>query len=167
MSANQWTYTTRVIPGQIARARWRNTLVYRVNPDLQVGVEYNPLATSGNVGPLVNWRVLREAEGQPAIILGTSSDRIGTPTGQAYYFTVSKTVTKGVGLYVGASYSQFENRILIPFGASFQFDDHWSSILAYDGVNFHPTVSYGWDRYSVTFIYANTRYPGLSMSVGF
>lgn len=156
-----------MIPGQIPRAQWRNTLMYRVNPDLQVGVEYNPLAPTGNVGPLLNWRALREGPNLPAIILGTSSDRIGTPFGQAYYVTFSKTVAKGIGLYVGASYSEFEKRVLIPFGASFQIDEHWSSILAYDGVNFHPTVSYSWDRYGVTLILANSRYPGFNFSVGF
>jgi len=39
--------------------------------------------------------------------------------------------------------------------------------MSFDGVNFHPTVGYSWDRYGVTFIYANTRYPGLNFSVGF
>jgi len=156
-----------VIPGQIQRAQWRNTLVYRVNPDLQVGVEYNPLSPTANVGPLFNWRLLREQNGLPAVIIGTSSDRIGTPNGQAYFVTVSKTVAKGIGLYVGASYSGFEHRIIFPAGASFQFDDHWSSIMAFDGVHFHPTVSYNWDRYGVTLIYANTCYPGFNFSVGF
>lgn len=81
--------------------------------------------------------------------------------------TVSKTVARGIGIYVGASYSTFQHRILIPFGASFQFDDRWSSLMIFDGVNFHPTVTYNWDRYGVTFILANTRYPGLNLSVGF
>jgi len=141
--------------------------MYRIDQDLQVGVEYNPLSPTANVGPLFNWRAIRETKGSPAVILGTSSDRIGTPHGQAYYVTVSKTVAKGIGLYVGASYSTFQHRILIPCGASFQFDEHWSSIMSFDGVNFHPTVSYNWDRYGVTFIYANTRYPGMNFSVGF
>lgn len=142
-------------------------MVYRVNPDLQVGVEYNPLSPTANLGPLLNWRLMREQNGLPAIIIGTSSDRIGTPRGQAYFVTVSKTVAKGIGLYAGASYSQFEHRVLFPAGASFQFDEHWSSIMAFDGVNFHPTVSYNWDRYGVTLIYANTRFPGFNFSVGF
>lgn len=154
-----------MIPGQIRRAQWRNTLMYRVNSDLQLGVEYNPLAN--DVGPLVNWRVMREGPGQPAIILGTSSDRIGTPYGRAYYVTVSKEVFKGVGVYVGASYSEFEQRVLIPAGASFQFDENWSSLMVYDGVNFHPMVTYSWDRYSVTFLMALTRDPGINFTVGF
>lgn len=139
--------------------------MYRVNADLQLGVEYNPLAD--DVGPLLNWRAVREEDGHPAVILGTSSDRIGTPSGRAFYLTVSKSLAEGVGIYVGASYSQFEKKVLIPAGVSLQFDERWSSLLVYDGVNFHPMVTYSWDRYGVTLLYANTRYPGFNFSVGF
>ncbi len=139
--------------------------MYRVNSDLQIGVEYNPLAS--DVGPLLNWRAIRENSSRPALIIGTSSDRIGTPTGRAFYATVSKEVTDGVTIYVGASYSQFEKKILIPAGVSFQLDDNWNTLFSYDGVDFHPMVSYSWDRYSLTLLLANTRYPGFGFSVGF
>lgn len=81
--------------------------------------------------------------------------------------TVSKELFKGVGVYVGASYSEFEQRVLIPAGASFQFDENWSSLMVYDGVNFHPMVTYGWDRYSITFLMALTRDPGINFTAGF
>ena len=139
--------------------------MYKVNADLQVGVEYNPLAD--DVGPLLNWRVLREAEGQPAIIVGTSSDRIGTPSGRAFYVTFSKEVSQGVGLYVGASYSQYERRILIPAGVSLRHDDHWSSLLVFDGVKFHPMVTYSWDQYSFTLLLAQLKDIGFNFTVGF
>ncbi len=154
-----------MIPGQIPRAQFRNTLMYRVNADLQVGVEYNPLAP--DVGPLLNWRVVREGDDRPAVIVGTSSDRIGTPSGRAYYLTVSKSLGEGVGLYVGASYSGFEKKLLIPAGVSLQFDEQWSSLLVYDGVNFHPMVTHTWDRYGLTLLLANLKYPGISISLGF
>ena len=155
----------RVIPGEIERARFRNTLMYKVNADLQIGVEYNPLAN--DVGPLLNWRVVRETSDRPAVIVGTSSDRIGTPYGRAYYVTVSKEVADGVGLYVGASYSEFEHKVLIPAGMSFRFDERWGGLIVFDGVRFHPIVSYSWDRYSLSLILAGMRHPGLSLSVGF
>jgi hypothetical protein len=133
---------------------------------MQIGVEYNPLVSQ--VGPLFNYRLMREGPERPAIVIGTSSDRLGTPEGfQSYYVTVSKEVADGVGLYVGASYSEFEDKILWPAGASFVFDDHWSSLISYDGRNFHPIVTYGWDRYSVSFLLARMRNPGVSISVGF
>ncbi len=165
LSANRWTYGTRVLSNQIPRATWRNTLVYRVNEDLQVGVEYNPLAN--DVGLLANWRLLRETEDRPAIIVGTSSDRIGTPYGRAYYMTVSKQVADGIGLYVGMSWSEYQQKLLIPAGASFRLSDNWSALLQYDGVNLHPTVSYAWDRYSLTFLMVNCRDPGVAFTVGF
>ncbi len=101
------------------------------------------------------------------VIVGTSSDRIGTPDGRAYYVTVSKEVADGLGVYVGAMYGEFENKIRIPAGVSYRFDDRWSTLVAYDGVNAHPMVTYRWDRYNVTFLMVGSKYPGLSVGVGF
>lgn len=166
IAQHRWTYTTRVIPGiDVERAQWRNTLMYRVNDDVQVGLEYNPLGE--DLGVLANWRLVRESEGTPAVIIGTSSDRIGTPSGRAYYVTVSKEVADGFGLYVGAMYSEFDDRILVPAGASYRFNDNWSFLFAYDGVNGHPMLTYAWDRYNLTFLVVGSKYPGLSFGVGF
>ena len=100
----------RVLSNQIDRATWRNTLAYRLFPRLTVGVEYNPL--DGDVGPLVNFVAVTETEKRPALILGTSSDRIGTPEGRSFYATFSKDLTESTGLpiapYVGYSYGQFD-----------------------------------------------------------
>lgn len=166
ISQNRWTYTTRVIPGiDVERAQWRNTLVYRATEDFQFGVEYNPLAQ--DVGPLVNWRLVRETDHLPAVIIGTSSDRIGTPSGRAYYVTFSKEVADGLGVYVGAMYGEYEQKVRIPAGVSYRFDDHWSTLFAFDGVNGHPMVTYSWDRYNATFLMVGSKYPGLSLGVGF
>ena len=90
------------------RAKLRFTLNYRITEDLQVGVEANPVGAR-RFGPLANWRVLRETERLPAIVLGTSSDRIGTSSGQAYFATASKNLEPLVNLpvspYVGLSYN--------------------------------------------------------------
>lgn len=155
-----------MVPGiKVDRAQWRNTLTYRINSDLRVGVEYNPLGD--DVGVLANWRVLRETESRPAVVLGTSSDRIGTPRGRAYYVTVSKEVADDFSLYVGAMYGEFEDKVRIPAGASYRFDDRWSALVAYDGVNAHPMVTYNWDRYNLTLLMVGSKYPGLSFGVGF
>lgn len=150
---------------EVERAQWRNTLVYRINNDLQVGVEYNPLVQ--DLGLLLNWRLVRETDSTPAVILGTSSDRIGTPSGRAYYVTVSKEVADDLGVYVGAMYGEFENKVRIPAGISYRFDERWSTLVAYDGVNVHPMVTYSWDRYSATFLMVGGKHPGLSFGVGF
>lgn len=70
---------TRWIPEQIDRAKWRNTIMYRLHSQLQLGVEYNPLADE--VGPLGNALLLFDTNNRPAVMLGTSSDRIGTADG--------------------------------------------------------------------------------------
>ena len=136
-----------------------------MNPDLQLGVEYNPLGD--DVGLLANWRILRESKSTPAVMVGTSSDRIGTPRGRAYYMTVSKEVADDLGVYVGVMYGEHEKKIRIPAGVSYRFDDNWSALFAYDGVNAHPMVTYSWERYNLTFLMVGSKYPGLSFGVGF
>lgn len=116
---------------------------------------------------LANWRILKETAHRPAVILGTSSDRIGTPTGRAYYVTVSKEVADGLGVYVGAMYSEYENKVRVPAGVSYRFDDRWSALFAYDGVNGHPMLTYSWGRKNLTFLLVQGKYPGLSFGIGF
>ena len=87
---SKWTYSVRVIANQIDRATWRNTLTYRFHTRFTAGVEYNPLAKK--VSPLANLVVITETHHRPALIVGTSSDRIGTPSGQSFYATLSKNV---------------------------------------------------------------------------
>lgn len=99
----KWTYGARFIPNAISRAKWRNTLTYQVTPRFSVGVEYNPLA--GKVSPLANFVAVTETARRPPVILGTSSDRIGTPSGQSFYATASKNLHDETNLpvapYVG------------------------------------------------------------------
>jgi hypothetical protein len=161
----KWTYSVRLLANQIDRATWRNTLMYRINDDFQLGVEYNPLA--GDLGPLANWRAVRETKTGPAVIVGTSSDRIGTPHGRSYYVTVSKEVAHRLSLYCGASYSEFQKRILVPAGVTYRVDDRWSVLVSFDGVAIHPMATYAWDRYSVTLLMVRARDPGINFSVGF
>ena len=81
--------------------------------------------------------------------------------------TVSKEVADDLGVYVGVMYGEHENKIRIPAGVSYRFDDKWSALFAYDGVNGHPMVTYSWDRYNLTFLMVGSKYPGLSFGVGF
>ena len=132
---------------------------------MSVGVEYNPLGQ--DIGLLANWRAVSETENRPAVVFGTSSDRIGTPSGRAYYVTVSKEVADDLGIYVGAMYGEFEGKIRIPAGVSYRFDERWSAMFAFDGVNGHPMVTYRRDRYNLTFLMVGSKHPGLSFGVGF
>ena len=172
IARNRWTYSLRLLSNQIDRAAWRNTLMYRLTDDLQVGLEYNPLA--GDVSPLANWRVVRETQARPAVILGTSSDRIGTPEGnQGYYVTFSKDLEPQTGLpvapYVAIQYSEYDRGINFPMGAAIRLGHDWVLTPTYDGHAFHPMLTYRWKQgqYSLTGILVRGRDPGFSFAVGF
>jgi hypothetical protein len=165
----KWTLGVRVIANQIDRARWRNTLTYRFHPRLTAGVEYNPLA--GKVSPIANFVALTETHKRPAVILGTSSDRIGTPSGQSYYATVSKSLQHSTGLpiapYVGLAYGTYEDRFRPIGGLNIYYKERWSSTMLFDGVRVHPLVNYTYGRHVFSFVMERGRNPGASYSVSF
>lgn len=165
----RWTFGVRVIANQIDRARWRNTLTYRFHPRFTAGVEYNPLA--GKASPLMNLLVLTEAKHRPALIVGTSSDRIGTPSGQSFYATFSKSLKRETGLpiapYAGVAYGTYEDRLRPIGGLNLTFDDSWSSTIVFDGVRVHPLVNYTRGRHIFSVIMERGRNPGASYSVSF
>ncbi len=165
----RWTYGVRVVSNVIDRAKWRNTLTYRFHPRFTAGVEYNPLA--GKVSPLANFVAVTETHRRPALILGTSSDRIGTPFGQSYYATLSKNLRHATGLpiapYVGVAYGTFEDRFRAIGGLNISAGEHWSSTILFDGVRVHPIANYTWGRHQLGVIFERGRHPGVSYSVSF
>jgi hypothetical protein len=165
----KWTYGVRVIANQIDRAKWRNTLTYRFHPRLTAGIEYNPLAQK--VSPIANLVAVTETHTRPALILGTSSDRIGTPSGQSFYATLSKSLKHQTGVpvapYVGVAYGTFDDRARVIGGLNIGFDDHWSSTILFDGVRVHPLVNYTYNRHQFGFILERGRNPGASYSISF
>lgn len=149
LGEHRWIASARWIDGIDAdRARLRFTLNYRVTEALQVGIEVNPL--DERVGPLANYRLLSETRLRPAILLGTSSDRIGTDSGQAYYATVSKSLEPWLGVpvspYVGASYNDREHDWLEVAGVNYLVYGRVSVTHLWDGKNLHHTVDYGLDE---------------------
>jgi hypothetical protein len=165
----KWTYGVRVIANQIDRAKWRNTLTYRFHPRVTAGIEYNPLAKK--VSPIGNVVAITETHHRPALILGTSSDRIGTPSGQSFYATFSKSLKHHTGLpiapYAGVAYGTYEDRARIIGGLNITFSDRWSSTILFDGVRIHPLVNYTWERHQFGVILERGRRPGVSYSVSF
>jgi hypothetical protein len=166
---DKWTYGVRVISNQIDRAKWRNTLTYRFHPRLTVGVEYNPLAEK--VSPLANVVVMTETRKRPALILGTSSDRIGTPSGQSFYATFSKNLKQATGLplapYAGVAYGTFEDRARVIGGLNINLAERWSSTILFDGVRVHPLLNYTRGRHQFGVIFERGRNPGASYSISF
>lgn len=169
MTAFRWTYGFRFLSGQIRRATWRNTLMYRVRDDLQIGVEYNPLAS--DVGPLLNYRAVDETRRRPSLTFGTSSDRIGTPHGHAYYAVLAKDLEPLTGWpvapYFSALYGTFQEEFVFPLGARIRIARGWSALPSYDGHAFHPMLEYAFQRYTVTGIMIRSRDPGVALTVGF
>ena len=165
----KWTYGVRLIANQIDRAKWRNTLTYRFHPRVTVGIEYNPLAT--NVSPLANVVAITETDVRPALILGTSSDRIGTPSGQSFYATFSKSLKRLTGLpvapYVGVAYGTYEDRARIIGGLNITLSDRWSSTILFDGARIHPLLNYTFGRHQLGMILERGRNPGISYSISF
>ncbi len=165
----KWTYGVRFVPNILNRAKWRNTLTYQLTPRFSVGIEYNPLA--GKVSPLANFVAVTETEKRPAIILGTSSDRIGTPSGQSFYATVSKSLERETGLpiapYIGVTYGTFENRARVIGGLNVYFTNSLSSTILFDGVKVHPLVNYTYKRHQFGFMLVEGKKPGLTYSISF
>ena len=114
----KWTLSFRWVDTPLDRPRWRATANVRVIPRVQVGVEYNLAADE--VDPLATFFLLTETEQRPALFLGTSSDRIGSPKGkQAYYLTAAKYLPLvRTAPYVSLNDSQWDEGWNVPFGAS-------------------------------------------------
>ncbi len=167
--SSRWTYGMRVIANQIDRAKWRNTLTYRFHPRFSAGIEYNPLA--GKVSPLANLLILTETPSRPALILGTSSDRIGTPSGQSFYLTLSKNLRAQTGLpiapYAGVAYGTFEHRTRAIGGLNINIAERWSVTAVFDGVRVHPLLNYTHGRHQFGIIFERGRHPGASYSISF
>lgn len=168
-SKQRWAFSLRWLPGQIDRAEWRTTLTYRFHPRLTAGVEFNP--SVGEFKPLVNFLLVTETEKRPAVMLGTSTDRLGTPSGQSFYATVSKSLKRATGLpiapYVGVVYGTYEHRWLPAGGASINFTRQLSATFAYNGVDKHALVNYAFQQHVFSLVLVRLRDAGLSYSIVF
>ena len=168
-SKRKWTFGLRLLSDQIPRASVRGTLTYRFHPRLQAGIEYNPRV--GEVGVIANFLVLTETERRPALMIGTSTDRIGTPSGQSFYATVSKNLQRETGLpispYVGAAFGTFDDRLRPIGGINVTLSRHFSLLATYNGVNVHPLLNFTHDRHTLSLIMVKGRDPGMSYSITF
>jgi len=157
----------RYVDTELERPRWRTTVNCRVVPTLQLGVEYNLVA--GEVGPLATWFLLTEGERRPAVFMGTSSDRIGSPEGaQAYYLTGAKYLPPlRTSPYVSVNYSEWDDGWNVPFGANVELGRGFSMQPMYDGHRTHLLGSFSTARFSATLVWAWLERAGVAVSVGF
>lgn len=168
-SKHRWTLGVRLLTNQIPRAAVRTTLTYRFHPRLQMGIEYNPRA--GEFAPLANLLVLTETKRRPALMLGTSTDRIGTPSGQSFFATFSKNLRRETGLpiapYLGATFGTYDHRVRPIGGLSVSLNKNFSILTTYNGVNIHPLLIFSHERHALSLIMVKGRDPGMSYSVTF
>lgn len=145
-----WTASARYVDTNVDRARWRLTASYRVFDIAQIGVEYNPVASE--VAPIATVFVLTETDTRPAVFLGTSTDRIGSPEGtQQYYATASKLATfMPVSAYATITYSEWDEGINFPFGAELYVPGGFSIRGMYDGNQPHAMVNWFGDRFGAS-----------------
>lgn len=143
--------------------------MHRVTPSLKAGVEWN--AKKGEVGIVANWRALAETARRPALMFGTSSDRIGTPAGQSYFATVSKSLHHETGLpvapYAGISYSGHADAFVFPFGINVALPRGFSAMLLNDGVHTHLSATYARSRFAVTLLAVERRHAGITVGTSF
>ncbi len=142
---DRWLVGLRWFPSiPVDRARLRATLMYKVSERLRLGAELNPL--DEEVGPIANWLVVTEEPRRPALMLGTSSARIGTEKGRAIYGTASKDLEAWTGLplapYVGVSYDGADNRFRAISGLNVRLAASVTTTHFYDGKNLHHMASY-------------------------
>jgi hypothetical protein len=160
----------RLLAGQVDRAAVRSTLIYRLHPRFHIGVEYNPKV--GEVHPLITMIPVTETLNRPAIIIGISSDRIGTPSGTSFYITASKDLEHWTGLpiapYGGIVYSTHEDRFRAIGGLNIRIRPRFTSLIQFDGVKVHPGVTYSFnDAHSITFMMIRGNRPGMTYTFSF
>jgi hypothetical protein len=162
-----WVVSGRYVDTARERPRWRFTANYRLLQNLQVGVEFN--AAAEEVGPLVTWYLLTESHMRPAIFLGTSSDRIGSPAGtQSYFLTGAKHLWQlPLSVYASLNYSEWDGELNFPFGASVDLPWNFSLRPMYDGDRSHLMLTHYYRRLSFSALYVWYERLGLAMSLGF
>ena len=145
-----WNLSARYVDTTVDRARWRLTASYRVFQIAQIGFEFNPVATE--IAPIATVFVLTETDVRPALFLGTSTDRIGSPEGtQQYYLTASKLATFApVSAYATITYSEWDEGINFPFGAEWYLPGGFSLRGMYDGNQPHAMVNWFGDRFGAS-----------------
>lgn len=132
-----------------------------------MGLEVNPVADE--VGPIATLFLLHEKNLSPALFLGTSSDRIGSPKGtQSYYATAAKSLGGWpASVYASLNYSEWDEGLNVPFGATVDLGHGFSMQPMYDGARTHLLASWSSSRYSITAIHAWLERFGFAVSAGF
>ena len=113
-----------------------------------------------------------ETKNRPAVIMGISSDRIGTPEGTSFYLTTSKDLQHWTDLpiapYGGIVYGTYEHRWRPIGGLNIRFPHRFTSLIQFDGVKVHPSLTYTFnDTHALTFLMIRGVDPGMTYTFSF
>lgn len=137
---------------------------------LQLGAEFNPAARE--IVPLANYFVFTEADVRPVVFVGTSSDRVGSPPEeQAYFLTIAKRLPRvPISAYATINYSEWDNGLNFPFGASIDFGKGFTVRGMFDGNLPHLMLNYYYKELSLSLMYISidqSQRPGIALSTSF
>lgn len=132
-----------------------------------MGLELNPKAQE--LGPLFTFFLFTETETAPALFVGTSSDRIGSPAGeQAYFATMSKYIPAlHTSFYASLNYSQWDESFNLPVGFDVGLGKGFSVRPMYDGDRSHLLLNYFAEQFGVSLMYVWLETPGIALFYGF
>ncbi|QDU86294.1 hypothetical protein Pla163_34450 [Planctomycetes bacterium Pla163] len=144
----RFEFDLRLVEGIDAeRSRIGLVATYALTERLTVGVEASP--KKGEVGPLALYRVQDETADRPAVVVGTSSDRIGTPQGRAFWVTASKSLEPQLDFplapYVGLAWGDFEDEFEVLAGVRIDWSRGISTTSLWDGENLHHQLEFEWE----------------------
>lgn len=114
--------------------------------------------------PTFNWVITTETPRSPMVSVGGSSDRIFSPEGtRSWYFTFAKSIPGApVAPYFSLSWSEWEDRLLVPFGANIAISPSWDFLAMNDGRNSHLLLTSKQKGWSVSGMLIKMKHPGVS-----
>jgi hypothetical protein len=130
-------------------------------------VEFN--AVIEEFSPLVTWFLVTETERRPALFLGTSSDRIGSPEGMtAVYATASKHVPAlGASAYVSLNHSEWDDGFNVPFGLIKEVGRDYAVRWMYDGRRSHALLDRSFGEVGASLMWVWLERFGVALHTGF
>lgn len=187
--AGQWMASYRYIAIDDVKARHRFTLDYAVTPRLTIGLERSGSDTNPNpvpkftdrpgdylrfsdgdalVLPRFSWFITPEGEDHPSLLVGSASDRLSTPTGQAFFLTASKHIPNSpVTPFVSIKTNTTDGRTVFPFGVNYALPNNFVIQAINDGDYTHFLFTKMMDRAAFSLLLARSQYIGFSVTYGF
>ena len=148
------------------REKLELSLSHRVNPDLQIGLEYG--ADSDEYFPMFNYRLLEAEEGRPAVILGTSSAwPSGEVDGNAFFISAANMLTPRSSGSISLSYTPDDDSWKVPASYRYVLSQDFDASLIWDGDTLHPLVTWRGGRINLSFILLGGEDPTISTTVAF